>query len=192
MRRSPAILIVILFALANAPLDAQRGRRRGEPIPSWSIEPIMRASIIKDDAVTLAGGRVARQMDSTLNLGVAGATMLTGSAETQRVDGFERITSMLYLGPSIELRDSLRGPSRFIVRATGLVGLAGFEEQTNDVINDGSTFFGGVEADVGILVRLTRALQISATAGVLYGWRVDGGPAIISGPSAAFGIRFVR
>lgn len=191
MRCAPAIAIIVLVALAIVPADAQRRRRWHEPIPSWSIEPIMRSAIMKDDPVLFAAGRFARQMDSTLNLGIGVAMLISESAETQRADGFERVTSLYYLGPSIELRDSLRGPARFIVRATVVLGSVGFEEAHAGDTSVGTAYVVGGEPEIGILIRLTRFLQLSMTAGVLYGWRFDGGPVVVSGPSMAFGARFV-
>jgi hypothetical protein len=187
-----ALLLVIAFAMIAAPLEAQRRRSWTEPIPSWGIEPMVRYSIMKDDPVLLAGGRVGRQLDSTLYLGLVGAMLLSESAETQSVRGFDRVTSLLYFGPSLELRDSVHGPLRFILRASAVAGLAGYEREADGVRSDGTTFIVGVEPEVGISIRMTRALQYSMTAGVLYAVPPGGGDAIVSGPIATMGIRLVR
>ena len=186
---------LLLLVLASMPLDAQR-RRRGprwvEPVPSWGLEASLRASILKDDAVTYVGARVGRQLTSAFNLGVGGSMMLTNSAESLTADAVDRVTSLVYLGPSIELRDSLRGPVRFLFRTTAAAGLVGFEESSGSAHRDALSLLLGLEQEAGINVRITRALQMSATVGALFAWRVDGGREIVSGPTASFGLRLVR
>ena len=195
MTTRTAILTLIAALLACDTLEAQR-RRRGprfiEPIPSWGVEASFRVSVLKDDAVSYVGARVGRQLDSKFNIGIGGSMLLTPMAESFRIDGYERVTSLVYIGPSIELRDSLRGPVRFLLRVGSVVGLAGFSESSDGVEKSGMSFMYGVEPEAGITARVSRVLQLNVTVGVLLGWRAVGGREIVSGPTASFGVRLVR
>lgn len=185
---------LLLLLIAVAPLDAQRrrGRRWVEPIPAWSIDAHIRYSVLLDDAAFFIGGRAGRQLDTTLNVGVGGSLLYSESAETRTEAGFERITSLLYLGPSLELRDSLRGPVRLLYRASVVGGLAGFEREQHGVRSDGRALLAGIEPELGIQFRLARSLQLTMTVGALCAWRLDDGTRILSGPIATTGVRFVR
>src|SRR5688500_7439168 len=177
MRHRVFIASLVVLLISCAELDAQRGRRVRwvEPIPSWGIESSIRVSLLKDDPVSYVGARVGRQFDASFNAGVGGSMMLTNSAESFTSDGFERVTSLVYIGPSIELRDSLRGPVRFLLRTTALAGLVGFDESSAGSTRSGTSFMYGFEPEVGINVRAARQLQVNATVGGLFAWRVDGG-----------------
>ena len=142
--------------------------------------------------MTVVGARVGRQLDETVNIGAGGMLMLSSSAETQHADGFARVTSLLYLGPSIELRDSLRGRVGFLLRATVAGGVAGIEESTAGSVDAGSAFLVGVAPEAGVLVRVSRILQLTGTIGMFHGWRLDGGTSIITGPMASAGVRLIR
>jgi hypothetical protein len=184
--------VLLILVVASVPLDAQRRSRWAEPIPSWGVEPMVRLSILKDDPVMLIGARIGRQVDSTLNLGITGTMLWTESAVTLRDDGFDRITSLIFLGPSLELRDSLRGPVRFLARAAGVAGIVGYESERDGVAANGTAFIVGIEPELGVIIRATRGVQFTSTVGMLYGWRLDGEDAIVSGPIATAGIRFIR
>lgn len=184
-----AILVLLLISLT--PAEAQRRRIRIEPIPSWGIDGGTRYAVLADDEVSFASARFGRQLDTSLNIGVGASYLLTASAETRTADGFDRYTSLILAGPSLELRDSLRGPVGALLRIGLVGGLLGFEQERGGIRSDGNVIVGGIDPGVGIQVRATRRLQASATFGALCLWRIDDGRAIVAGPIASMAIRVV-
>jgi hypothetical protein len=185
--------LIPLAALCAATLTASAQPRQQPPgmASRWLVEPSITYTLLENDAVSMAGMRVGKQLSDELFIG-GSASLLLNTAETFRVNGFDRLNDLLYAGPTIEYSNVFRGRVRYYLGLTLGIGLADYETGLDGAVSDRSGMFAAIAPEAGLQLRIgrRRIWQMRMSLGGVVGTIPGSDVTLYTLPAATFGIRF--
>jgi hypothetical protein len=184
--------LITLAALCAASPTASAQRGQPQTIANhWLVEPSITYTLLENDAVSLAGMRVGKQLSDDFFIG-GSASLLLNTAETFRVNGYDRLNDLLYAGPTIEYSNVFRGRVRYYLGLSLGIGLADYESGADGVVSDRSGMFAAIAPEAGLQLRIgrRRVWQMRLSLGGVVGGIPGSDVTLYTLPAATFGLRF--